>query len=129
MGYDRTIRAAMVEQLAETDPEAHAELLHLRRYNPQGYRKRLKRLLRLGLIHRPGQAPATTKAPAKKAAPKKAATAKKAPAKKAAPKKEAATKQAAPKKEAAAKKAAPKKATAKKATAKKAQPKAAKSKK
>ena len=72
MGYDRTKRAAMVEQLAEADPEAHAHLLHLRRYNPQGYRKQIKRLLRRGEIHPPGQDPAPKKAAAKKASPKKA---------------------------------------------------------
>ena len=101
MGYDRTKRAAMVEQLAETDPEEHAHLLHLRQYNPQGYRKHIKRLLRRGVLEQPGQPPATKKAPAKKAAAKKAP----------------------------AKKAAAKKAAAKKAPAKKAKPKAAKPKK
>lgn len=53
MGYDRTKRAAMAEQLQTEDPEAYAELLELRRYNPQGYRKRLKRLLRQGIVRPP----------------------------------------------------------------------------
>ena len=111
MGYDRTIRAAMTEQLKQSDPEAYEELLHLRRYNPQGYRKQLKRLIRRGVVAPPGKKPVAKKAPAKKATAKKA-TAKKATAKKAAPKKTAAKKEP-------AKKTATKKAPAKKAAKKK----------
>lgn len=102
----------MVEQLAETDPEAHAELLHLRRYNPQGYRKQIKRLLRSGLIQPLGEAPAAKKAPTKKTTVKKAPV-KKAPVKKAAPKKTT-TKAAAPKKKTSTTKSKPKAAKPKK---------------
>ena len=124
MGYDRTIRAAMVEQLEKTDPEAYAELLHLRRYNPQGYRKQLKRLLRRGVVHPPGQAPVKKKAPTSKKSTKKAAPKKAAP-KKAAPKKATSTKASATKKKAPAKKAT----TAKKTAAKKTSTKTSKAKK
>ena len=68
MGYDRTKRAAMAEQLAQTDPEAYQELLALRRYNPQGYRKQLRRLLRQGVVSVPAQAES---APPKAPTPRK----------------------------------------------------------
>ena len=40
-GTGRTKRESLLDALAESDPELHAELLELRRYNPQAFRKAL----------------------------------------------------------------------------------------
>jgi hypothetical protein len=46
----RTRREEELEQLEKLDPAKHAELLELRRYNPQAYRKALAKLIKRGVI-------------------------------------------------------------------------------
>lgn len=48
----RSRRDEELAQVASVDPAKHAELLELRRYNPQAYRKELARLIRAGTIER-----------------------------------------------------------------------------
>jgi hypothetical protein len=48
----RTRREEELEQLLDKDPARHAELLELRRYNPQSFRKELMKLIRKGVISR-----------------------------------------------------------------------------
>jgi hypothetical protein len=48
----RTRREEELEQLLAKDPAKHAELLELRRYNPQSFRKELTKLIRKGVISR-----------------------------------------------------------------------------
>ena len=49
---NRSRRADEAAALAALDPARAAELEELRRYNPQGYRKELRRLVRDGVIPR-----------------------------------------------------------------------------
>jgi hypothetical protein len=44
MGTGRGQRAAVLDQLAESDPERAAELAELRHHDPQAYRKAMRRL-------------------------------------------------------------------------------------
>ena len=46
----RSRREQELEQLADTDPEKYAQLLELRRYNPQEFRKQLTRMIKKGMI-------------------------------------------------------------------------------
>ena len=39
--FKRGKTAKILDQLEESDPEAHAAIMELRRHNPQAYRKRL----------------------------------------------------------------------------------------
>lgn len=48
----RTRRGDELAQLEATDPLKHQELLELRHYNPQAYRKELMKLVRKGVIQR-----------------------------------------------------------------------------
>lgn len=46
----RTRRQDELDQLEAIDPAKHAELLELRRYNPQSFRKELQKLIKRGVI-------------------------------------------------------------------------------
>lgn len=48
----RTRREDELARIEAEDPAKHAELLELRRYNPQAYRKELRKLVRKGVIGR-----------------------------------------------------------------------------
>lgn len=48
----RLRRVDELAQVEEVDPARHAELLELRRYNPQAFRKELRKLIRKGVIGR-----------------------------------------------------------------------------
>lgn len=48
----RTRRGEELDQIESIDPAKHAELLELRRYNPQAFRKELMRLTRKGVIRK-----------------------------------------------------------------------------
>ena len=48
----RSRREDELAQVEAADPAKHAELLELRRHNPQAYRKELRRLVQRGVVRR-----------------------------------------------------------------------------